>query len=211
MSERLLPVDPASSALLVIDMQNLCATRGMGLDADGTAAPDDPFYSRLERLVVPNAAALIGACRGAGIEVIYTVIRSLTRDGRDRSLDHKLSGYHVPPGTPEGEVIAALAPAADEIVLPKTASGVFDATNIDYLLRNMGISRLGLVGVYTNQCIESAARVAADRGYHATVVEDACAGTTPEAHAHSIDVLGGYGRVVASAELLEKYAQGLNH
>jgi hypothetical protein len=33
-----------------------------------------------------------------GIEVMYTVIQSLTRDGRDRSLDYKISGFHVPPG-----------------------------------------------------------------------------------------------------------------
>jgi hypothetical protein len=38
------------------------------------------------------------AARGVGIEVMYTVIQSLTRDGRDRSLDYKISGFHVPPG-----------------------------------------------------------------------------------------------------------------
>jgi ureidoacrylate peracid hydrolase len=182
----------------------------MGLDAGGKAPPDDPYYSRLDDLVVPNAAALIAACRAAGIEVVYTVIQSLTRDGRDRSLDHKLSGYHVPPGAPEGAVIAALAPGPDEIVLPKTASGVFDSTCIDYVLRNMGVARLGMLGVYTNQCIESAARVAADRGYHVTVVEDACAGTTPEAHAHSIGVLAGYGRVVTTADLLRVLPAGIS-
>lgn len=45
-------------------------------------------------------------CRAAGVEVLYTVIQSLTADGRDRSLDYKLSGFHVPPGSWDAQVRA---------------------------------------------------------------------------------------------------------
>lgn len=38
------------------------------------------------------------------MEVMYTVIQSLTADGRDRGLDYKLSGFHVPPGSPDAQV-----------------------------------------------------------------------------------------------------------
>ncbi|MDJ0958362.1 MAG: isochorismatase family cysteine hydrolase [Arenicellales bacterium] len=204
-TSRDLSFEPGNSGILVIDMQNMCAVRGQGDDRQNPAPPDDYYYSRLEQLVVPNIQKLISAFRGCGIEVMYTVIQSLTKDGRDRSLDHKLSGYNVPKGSPDGKVIDALAPAEDEIVLPKTASGVFNSTNIEYVLRNIGIERLAMVGVYTNQCVESAVRDAADRGFLVTVVEDACATRTPEAHEASIKNLGGYARILSTAEVLAQF------
>ncbi|GMQ96045.1 MAG: cysteine hydrolase [Gammaproteobacteria bacterium] len=199
-----LPFEPGRSGLLVVDMQNLCAVRGRGHDAGGKAAPDDYYYSRLEQRVVPNCKLLIEAFRAHRLEVVYTVIESLTLDGRDRSLDHKLSGYHVPKGSGDARVIGSLAPAGDEIVLPKTASGVFNATNIEYLLRNIGIDRIAICGVYTNQCVESAVRDAADRGFLVTLVEDACAATRQQAHDAALDTLAGYARVLATAELLSQ-------
>ena len=204
-TSRDLSFEPGNSGILVIDMQNMCAVRGQGDDRENPAPPGDYYYSRLEQLVVPNIQKLISVFRGCGIEVMYTVIQSLTKDGRDRSLDHKLSGYNVPKGSPDGKVIDALAPAEDEIVLPKTASGVFNSTNIEYVLRNIGIERLAMVGVYTNQCVESAVRDAADRGFLVTVVEDACATRTPEAHEASIKNLGGYARILSTAEVLAQF------
>ena len=211
-SSRELPFEPGNSGMLVIDMQNLCAVRGQGDDRQNPAPQDDYYYSRLDQLVVPNIQKLISAFRRSGIEVMYTVIQSLTKDGRDRSLDHKLSGYNVPKNSPDGRVIDALAPADDEIVLPKTASGVFNSTNIEYVLRNIGIERLAMVGVYTNQCVESAVRDAADRGFLVTLVEDACATRTPEAHEASIVNLGGYARVIKTADVLAQLnAQNAAH
>jgi nicotinamidase-related amidase len=67
------------------------------------------------------------AARAARIEVLYTLIESLTKDGRDRSLDHKLSDIHIPKGHPDARVIDDIAPVEDEIVLPKTSSGVFNS------------------------------------------------------------------------------------
>ena len=78
---------------------------------------------------------LQAGCRAAGIEVMYTLIRNLTKDGRDRSLDYKITGFSVPPGSWDGEVIDAIKPLDDEIVIPKTASNVFCSTNIDYILQ----------------------------------------------------------------------------
>ncbi len=165
---------PARATLLVVDMQNFCAQRG-----EGSLAKPDPDYAyyleRIETTVVPNLQRLIRAFRESGVEVMYTVIESHTQDGRDRSLDHKHSDIQVPRGSRLGQVIDPLAPAADDIVLPKSASGVFNATNIEYVLRNLGVEYLVIAGVYTNQCVESAVRDAADRGFMVTLVEDCCA------------------------------------
>src|SRR6185295_3074396 len=95
---------------------------------------------------------LIAACRHGGVEVIYTVIENLTRDGRDRSLDYRLSGFFIAKGSPEAQVLDAIAPAEDEIVIPKTSSSIFNSTNIDYVLRNLGVEDLLVTGFLTDQC-----------------------------------------------------------
>jgi hypothetical protein len=70
---------------------------------------------------------------------VAQVIESLTADGRDRSLDYKISGFHVPKGSWDAQVLDAIAPTADEIVLPKTSSSAFISTNLDTVLRNLGV------------------------------------------------------------------------
>jgi len=197
---------PDRTALLVVDMQNFCAQRG-----EGSLAKPDPDYAyyleRIESTVVPNLRRLIGAFREGGIEVMYTVIESLTQDGRDRSLDHKLSNIHVPRGSRLGRVVDALAPAEDDIVLPKSASGVFNATSIEYVLRNLGVEYLVIAGVYTNQCVESAVRDAADRGFMVTLVEDCCATKTKAWHMAALDTLKGYGRIRSADQVIAELSQ----
>ena len=56
------------------------------------------FMQRVHGLVIPNQVRMLNAFRAAGENVLHTVIESLTADGRDRSLDHKLSDMHVPKG-----------------------------------------------------------------------------------------------------------------
>ena len=85
------------------------------------------------------------------------------------------------PGAADARVIDALEPTANEIVLPKTSSGVFNSTAIDYVLRNLGTRHLIVCGVVTDQCVDMAVRDAADRGYLVTLVEDACATHTRNA------------------------------
>ena len=82
------------------------------------------------------------------------MIENLTRDGRDRSLDYKLSDFFIAKGSWEARVLDAIAPAEDEIVLPKTSSSLFNSTNIDYLLRNLGMEDLVVTGFLTDQCID---------------------------------------------------------
>ena len=125
---------------------------------------------------------------------MHTIIRSLTADGRDRSLDHKLTPIHIAPDDPAGDPVAELAPHRDEILLPKTSSGVFNSTNVDYLLRNLGTRTLIVAGLMTDQCVDMAVRDAADRGYLVTCVADACLAGTPERHATALSAFGGYCR-----------------
>jgi ureidoacrylate peracid hydrolase len=149
---------------------------------------------------------LQAACRHAGVEVLYTVIEALTQDGRDMSLDYKVSGLFVPRGAWDAKVLDAIAPAADEIVLPKTSSSVFISTNIDYVLRNLGVRSLIVAGVLTDQCIDSTVRDACDLGYLVTVPTDACATLSQERHDWSLRNNRGYCRQMTTADLVAEIA-----
>jgi len=186
---------PARTALLSVDMQNAEYSAELLARArtPGEAEAEKLYFlERLERTVLPNQQRLQAAAREAGIEVIYTVIESLTQDGRDRSLDHKISRLHHPKGSWEAQVIPEVAPQGDEIIIPKTSSGIFNSTNVDYVLHNLGIEFLIVYGVMTDQCVESTIRDAADRSYLVTQIEDACAAETEEGHLRSIEAMKGH-------------------
>ena len=178
------------TALLYVDMQRIWCEPN--LDPTHPQDADSYYHRRLREKVIPNQVRILEAGRKAGCNVLHTIIESLTLDGRDRSLDHKLSDMHVPKGSPEGQVIPALAPIDNEIVLPKTSSGVFNSTNIDYVLRNLNTRYLIIAGVITDQCVDMAVRDAADRGYLVTVVDDACATYSQERHEAALRAYSGY-------------------
>ncbi len=209
---REVPVTPEQTALLFIDVQNYCANRDGGNFKGLSQAEFDErfgyYFDRLERIAVPNMQRLQAGCRAAAIEVMYTFIESLTRDGRDRSLDYKISGLNVPKGSWDANVIDAIEPGDDEIVIPKTASSAFNSTNIDYVLRNLEVRYLILAGVVTDQCVESAVRDACDTGYLVTLVPDACATYNQERHDNTLRAIKGYCRQRTTDELLKEIGQG---
>ncbi len=211
---REIPLDPKHAALLFIDVQNLTANRNAGvftaLDDDAFEAQHGWFFEQLDTHVIANMQELQRSFREAGAEVIYTTIESLTKDGRDRSLDYKISGFNVPKGSWESKVLDAIAPGDDEIVLPKTSSSVFISTNIDYVLRNLGIRQLAISGFLTDQCIDSAIRDACDLGYLVTQITDACATKTPERHANSIAAVAGYCRQRTTREVTRELSQAVS-
>ena len=201
-----MPIVPARAALLFIDVQNFsCHPDGAewdGMSEDELREKKAPFLALLQEEVLPRMQRLQAACRAAGVEVMYTTIESLTKDGRDRSLDYKITGFNVPKGSWDGRVVDEIAPGDDEIVLPKSSSSVFVSTHIDYVLRNLGVQQLVISGVLTDQCVESAIRDACDLGYLVTQVTDACATFTEERQTASIRAIRGYCRQVTSDALI---------
>lgn len=196
------------AALLCIDVQFLDAARGFGVfAAESENRPSeserDYYFDRLESTVLPNMRTLQDCFRASELEVIHCRICALTRDGRDRSAGHKRLNLLAAPGSKEAEFLPEVAPQGDEIVIDKTASGVFSSTNLHFVLTNMGIRSLYLAGVYTNECVETTARDACDLGYFVTLVDDACATVTPELHKASIDTLRDrYARILTAGEAI---------
>lgn len=186
------------TAVLIVDAQNAEIT-------DEVKDKYPEFFERVKTRAIPNMKRLIDGARAEGAEIIYTVIKSLTRDGRDRSLDHKLSNIHVPRGSPLARVISEVEPEEDDIVLPKTSSGVFNSTNLDYVLRNLGTETVIVAGFVTDQCVDMAIRDGADRGYYMVCAQDACAAYSQERHDGALRAFGGYCRVQAVDEILSDF------
>jgi nicotinamidase-related amidase len=194
------PIIPARTALLIVDVQKgICARR---------PEVEPYFYECMDASVIPNLVKLRSASRASGIEVLYTVIESLTADGRDRSLDYKLTGFHFPRGSEAAQMIDELAPGSDEIVLPKTSSSPFNSTTLDYVLRNIGKDAVIVGGFRTDQCIDHTVRDGADRGFAMICVTDACTTGSAERHQASLDAFKGYCRQVTTAELLDELHRG---
>lgn len=193
-------IEPDKTALLVIDLQ-----KGEYNPDKIAEKPEDAYlWNRIADVVIPNGQRLLAACRAAGIEVVFTVIESLTLDGRDRGLDYKISGIFAAKGSWQAQVIDALAPLENEIVIPKTSSSVFNSTNVEYVLRNLGIEYILVMGIVTDQCVETAVRDGCDRGFLMTVVDDACATHSAERHAASLSGIKGYCRVRDTDALIDE-------
>ena len=195
--------EPGRTALLLIDLQN-----GEYNEQLVKAEPQNAyFWNRLGKTVIPNGQKLLAACRGAGVEVLFTTVECYTLDGRDRSLDYKVSGIFFAKGSWEAQVFDELKPLPNEIVIPKMSSSVFVSTNIAYVLRNLGIEYLMVMGLLTDQCVESAVRDACDLGFLVTLIDDACATKSQERHDATLRAIKGYCRQRKTEQVLAELGE----
>ena len=193
-------LDPRTTALLVIDVQN---TYLEPKDTAEETARWQPFYDRMRGTVIPNIARLIGECRTRGVEVIYARIACLTDDGRDRSLSQKKPGFNyllLPKDRPDGQIVPELAPQGDEITVLKTTDSALTGTNLRLVLRNIGIKDVICAGIFTDQCVSSTVRSLADESFGVVVVDDCCAAATMELHRHELEIINMIYCHVASLE-----------
>ncbi|MCX5571932.1 MULTISPECIES: cysteine hydrolase family protein [Kaistia] len=191
------PIDPSRTAILFIDTQD-------GIFHAGAETARPYFFRSARDVAIPGMARLLEAGRSAGAEIVFTVIESLTRDGRDRSLDYKQTNFHFAPGSPETRVIEALKPGDDEIILPKTSSSLFNSTIFEYLLRNIGIDTVIVTGFLTDQCVDHTVRDGADRGFRMICPTDACTTDSRERHDGALSAFKGYCRLTDSDTLIEE-------
>ena len=195
----------ATTALIIIDVQYADAHPDWGLGRTakerGISGALDYYWDRVQQVMLPNIQRLLATARRIGIEIIHVRVASATADGRDSA---KNLGLRVARDAQEAHFLPEVAPQGDELVLSKTTSSTFDSTNIDQLLRNMGISNLIVTGIETSGCVDSTVRSAAAKGYEMIVVEDACAAKAPQLH----DVaLLGWGHKFAVVKTTDEVVQ----
>jgi nicotinamidase-related amidase len=177
--------EPATTALLVIDMQRDFVEPG----GFGEALGND--VSLLRKAIAPTKRVL-DAARSAKMLVIHT------REGHRPDLSDlppskkargKLKAGIGDPG-PMGrilvrgeyghDIIDELKPLPGEPVVDKPGKGAFYATDLDAMLRNRGVQQLVVCGVTTEVCVNTGVREANDRGYDCLVLEDCVASYFPE-------------------------------
>jgi len=177
------------TALLVIDIQNTYMEPD---DDQDEARRWQPFYDRMNNIVIPNNAKLLDWARNEGIEVMFARIACQTEDGRDRSLSQKKPGFNyllLPKNREDSQFVPQLSPQGDEIVVTKTTDSALTGTNLRLMLQNIGISDVIVSGIFTDQCVSSTVRSLADESYGVVVVHDACAASTNELHNKELEII----------------------
>lgn len=197
---------PENTALLIIDMQYSCSSPDHGTmkfrRENGYTNGLDYMAKRID-FIVPNIQRLQAAFRERKMEVIFCRIKAMRKDGRDRSRAHKDLNNFSPPGSIDAEILEELKPLENEMVFDKTTGSVFNSTTIDYVLRNMGIENLVMVGMMTGGCVESSVRDAKDLGYNVLVVDDGCGTWTHEMHEFALLVMDEvFGKVTTTDRVL---------
>ncbi|HWF21140.1 MAG TPA: cysteine hydrolase [Acidimicrobiales bacterium] len=169
------------AALLVIDMQN-----GF-LHPEGSVTRNDQPMFEVER-VVAETVDLVAETRTAGLPVVYTqhVFRPDYFDvpPRLRSRDLFSEGDEsLVKGSWDAAVADELKPLETEVVVEKNRYDAFLYTDLELVLRTLGIGRLLVCGVATNVCVESTVRSAEQRDFEVTVASDCTSGPADYHHA----------------------------
>lgn len=197
-------IDAATTALLVIDLQNTYLK--------SARTPEDQsrwgwFDQRISQTVLPNVTKLLAHSRSHQIPVIYARIACVEERGRDRSLSQKKPGFNnlfLPKDEWDSQIVDEIAPKAHEIVVLKTTDSALTGTNLRLMLSNMGIKTVICTGIFTDQCVSSTVRSLADESFDVLLVEDCCAAATDALHEHELQVLNWiYCQVVQTQDMLD--------
>lgn len=173
MSTPELKLDPETTALVLIDLQN------------GIVAMNVQPQPSSE--VVARAKRLAQAFRAANAPVVLVTVGGST-DGKD-ALNPTLDA--PPPAAASrpadwSDVVAQLEAQPSDLRIMKRQWGAFYGTDLDLQLRRRGIRTIVLAGISTNVGVESTARDAFERGYDQVFVTDAMASPAAEAHANTL-------------------------
>ena len=199
-------VDPAKTALVVVDMQNVFCAQG--------AAVEVPTA----REIVPNINRLARATRAAGGLVVWVQMTIPRHEDWALVLDNlvtpevgaaTLAG--IKPGSEGHALWPKMEPAQGDLYVAKNRFSAFlpSSSNIAELLRGRGIEYVVITGTLTNVCCESSARDAAMMDFKTFMVSDANAAITDEAHVATLtSFISSFGDVRATDEMIGMLEQG---
>jgi nicotinamidase-related amidase len=155
-------VDPAKTALVIVDMQNDFVKEGGSLlvpDAEAT---------------IPSIKGLLDLARGGGMRVVFTQDTHTEGDP-----EWEIWPEHVREGSWGWEIVDELAPRVDELVIPKVRYDAFYGTHLDHYLRVWGVETLIICGTVANICVHYTAASAALRWFEVVIPRDATSALDP--------------------------------
>ena len=207
--------DPATTALIVIDMQRDFIEPG----GFGAALGNDVS---LLQAIVPGVARLIAGFRAAGIPLIHTrechapdlsdcpPAKRLRGNPAQRIGDDGPMGRILIAGEPGAAIVPELAPVAGEIVIDKPGKGAFYATPLADDLARLGTRTLVFAGVTTEVCVQTTMREANDRGFDCLLIEDATESYFPAFKAATLAMIRAQGGIVGWTATLDQVMEALN-
>jgi nicotinamidase-related amidase len=177
---------PEKSALVVWDVQKMLVDRIFN---------KEEFLGNLKRL--------IEAARKKRIPIFFTRITPLPErfEATPRKLFFRRQKL---PLTPEGLELA-IAPAQDDIVVPKNTASVFIGTNFELMVRNAEITTLIFAGIATEFGIESSGRDASNRGFFTVIAKDAVSSHSKEDHERSLQNMKSLLYLMTTEEILKMW------
>ena len=185
-------IDPARTALLVIDMQDEFVRPGWS-----------PFWVPAATRMAPRLRRLIEHARSVGVPVIWTIF-----DDTHHNLDRPRSLHSLAHGTVDWKrpgpaaVWSEMGYREDEVLIRKPSYGAFYDTPLDTILRNLGRDTVIVTGTLTNYCCGTTARQAYERGYYVVFSADTTATDDESRQEHELAVLRkGFALVLTTDEI----------
>jgi nicotinamidase-related amidase len=204
--DRVLRLEPAHTALVVVDMQR------------GFVEPGQAMEVPPARETVPAIRSLLEAFRAAGLPVVFTAFvysPQVPLLVGELHPEHRPAAAGAPRGVgrpsscclegdPSAEIIDALAPRDGEPVIRKRWYDAFAGSALDGALRARGATSLVVTGTMTDICVLATVVGAFNREYRVTVVDDAVSTLWPDIQRAALDIVGrAYGRVVSSKSIID--------
>jgi gluconolactonase len=195
-------IDPKTTALLIIDMQNdVVHPKG------GWAAAGSPVHAKQQNAVA-HIKAMLERARRRRMPVIH-ILHAMTPGGRDARANASLfrnlvkSGNNAA-GSWGAEPYAGLKPKRGDFVIFKQRVSGFQGTDLENKLKGLGVGRLVVTGAWTNFAVEGTCRDGADLGYEVALVEDATCTMNEEWQRVSVAyALSMLSEVVSTADVLK--------
>jgi nicotinamidase-related amidase len=187
-----LSLDPRSSALVIIDLQQ-------GIVAHQLTPHD-------ARTVIDNSERIAKALRAAGGTVVAVHV-GFSADAADRLSQPVDAPTQLPAGelpSNWSDLVPEIAALDAQVVIKKRQWSAFHGTELDLQLRRRGIRTMIITGIATNFGVEGTARDAWSASYDVVVAEDACSGNGPDMHRFAIErILPRISRIRKTAEIIE--------
>ena len=152
--------------------------------------------------IIPSILRLLEFARSKGVPIIYTV------DSHYPGIDHelKLWGPHAIRGSKEAEVVKELKPLSKDYVVQKRRYDAFMFTDLDMLLRELGVTSVILAGIHTHICVQNTALGAFYRGYRVIIPHECVAAATEEWHKRGLEYIKEFSgaEIVSLDQLLKR-------
>ena len=170
-------LDPGSTAVVVVDMQN------------GFCHPDGSLYAPGSEAAIEPCVETVEDAREAGASVVFTrdVHPPEQFDGNHYYDEFDRWGEHVLEGSFEAELVAELDPAAEDLVVEKHTYDAFYRTELEGWLESHGIDDLVICGTLANVCVLHTAGSAGLRDYRPILLEDAVGAIEDDHREYALD------------------------